>query len=201
MGTKSLIMVKSDGKFKVAQYSNWDGNPSGQGFGVVKFIKQLNLDDIHLFKTKVDGITEWTDEDIDTYCLELNHFELSRDAGSDILDLIYKDKIKKTHLDVNFAGNSLFCEWGWSINLDTNCLDCFKGFHTEPLEPNQPFYFLQDKMNQGDKYYPIKLICSIPFDELFKFITGYEFEDYIYEILQMGDNEIMDNGIPKNWEE
>lgn len=211
MGTRSLIMVKSNGRFKVAQYCQWDGYPSGEGFKVVKFINNLDLYlDTHLFKVKVDGLSEWTEEQINalndmialdnTYNLALKHPELSWETGSDIFDLIYNDKVKKVRLDVGFAANSVFCEWGWCINLDTNCLDCFKGFQKKPLDSNQPFYFLQEKMAENEEYYPIKLICSIPFDDLLGFINNKDFEDYIDEILQMGENEIMDNGIPKNWE-
>jgi hypothetical protein len=45
------------------------------------------------------------------------------------------------------------------------------------------------------------LICSIPFDELSKFITQYDFENYIDNIIKMGDKLIMDNGIPVLWED
>jgi hypothetical protein len=56
-------------------------------------------------------------------------------------------------------------------------------------------------MTKKNEYYPIKLICSIPFDELSKFITQYDFENYIDNIIKMGDKLIMDNGIPVLWED
>jgi hypothetical protein len=102
---------------------------------------------------------------------------------------------------MGFVGSSLFCEWGWSINLDSGCLDCFRGFQKEPLTKEQPFYFIQEKMDKNDKYYPIKLICSIPFDELSKFVGKDDFSGYIYRIVKMGDKPIMDNGIPVLWED
>lgn len=197
MGTRNLIMVKSSEKYKVAQYSQWDGYPLGNGFNTVQFINNPQFDR-DLFKIKVDNLTEWTkqeilDLDIETYP------ELSRDTGTDILKLIYEDKVKKVISKIDFAWDSLFCEWGWLINLDTNCLDCFEGFQKEPLSEDQPFSDLQQAMNEDDEYYPIKLICSIPFNELSEFNTKYDFDNYIRDIINLGGKTIMDNGIPKVW--
>jgi hypothetical protein len=41
MGTRNLTCVVIDGQFKVAQYCQWDGYPSGQGATVYKFCKTL----------------------------------------------------------------------------------------------------------------------------------------------------------------
>lgn len=214
MGTRGILMVKSNGEYKVAQYSQWDNYPSGSGFKTIDFINDPFFT-TSLFKEKVDNLTQWTDNELDELDKkiengELNNWkssypELSRDTGSDIFNLIYNDKVKKVKLDTNFAKDSLFCEWGWCINLDTNCLDCFKGFQEEPLSEDQPFHYIQASMGERDYiypfgYYPIKLICSIPFNELSEFIDGKDFERYIEDILT-GNNKIMDNGIPKNWEE
>lgn len=207
MGTRGILMVKSNGEYKVAQYSQWDNYPSGNGFRTVEFINNPSFN-TSLFKEKVDNLTEWSNEDL----AELNkkvengslngrislYPELSRDTGSDIFKLIYDDKVKKVNLNIDFVKDSIFCEWGWCINLDTNCLDCFKGFQKEPLLENQPFYYLQDYMGE---YYPIKLICSIPFNQLSGFMSANDFENHINLIIKMGKNEIMDNGIPKIWDE
>lgn len=210
MGTRNLTLVKSNGEYKVAQYGQWDGYPSGQGFMVVNFLNKPGLD-IELFKNKVGNITHWGENELEELNNKIDngsysdwtvkHPELSRDLGAEVLYSIYDGKITKVNLMVGFASDSLFCEWAWCINLDTNCLDCFKGFQTEPLSNDQPFYFLQDKMDKDEKYYPIKMICSIPFDEISKFNTKYDFEDYIDNIIQMGDKPIMGNGVPIVWEE
>ena len=39
MGTRSLIAVQLDGEYKIAQYSQWDGYPEGQGLGCLNFLK------------------------------------------------------------------------------------------------------------------------------------------------------------------
>lgn len=203
MGTRNLTLVKSNGEYKVAQYSQWDGYPSGQGYRTVDFLNHPSFD-IELFKNKINNIIHWSGKDIDKLDGNIDYDsypELAIDLGADVLYSIYNGEITKVNLSINFASNSLFCEWAWCINLDTNCLDCFKGFQTEPLSNDQPFHFLQDKMTKKDEYYPIKLICSIPFDEVSKFNTRYDFKNYIDDIIQMGDKPIMDNGVPVIWEE
>ena len=44
MGTRHMIGVVSDGKYRVAQYGQWDGYPSGQGVGILEFLIDGNLD-------------------------------------------------------------------------------------------------------------------------------------------------------------
>ena len=42
MGTRNLVAVFSDGEYKIAQYGQWDGYPSGQGLTVLNFISDKN---------------------------------------------------------------------------------------------------------------------------------------------------------------
>lgn len=208
MGTRNLTMVKRNGEYKVAQYGQWDGYPSGQGFNTVKFLTQPHFI-YNSFIDKIDKLNHWTEKEIEEIDEKIEsgqlkdwsvkHPELSRDLGSDIFDLIYKGKITKVNLRTDFASDGLWCEWGWCINIDNNSLDCFKG-GKKPLSEDQPFYYLQ-KENSNDGYYPIELICSIPFDSLSKFETKHDFENYIYDVIEMGDKSIMNNGVPKNWED
>ncbi len=60
MGTRHLICVVVDGKFKVAQYGQWDGYPDGQGKVVVDFIE--NKMKLRQFKKNLRALTEATDE-------------------------------------------------------------------------------------------------------------------------------------------
>ncbi|KUI62430.1 hypothetical protein VP1G_09557 [Cytospora mali] len=42
MGTRHLIIIYQDGKYKLAQYGQWDGYPEGQGVAVLKFLSEPN---------------------------------------------------------------------------------------------------------------------------------------------------------------
>jgi len=39
MGTRNLTCVVLDGEYRIAQYGQWDGYPSGQGATVLEFLK------------------------------------------------------------------------------------------------------------------------------------------------------------------
>jgi hypothetical protein len=134
MGTRNILLVKHNEEYKVAQYCLFDGYPSGNGHDVVEFLTRFDFD-INHFKRKIDNLTYWTEEELNLLDKSIKNIctELSIDLGSDIFDLIYNGNITKVFKNIDFVGNSLFCEWGWSINLDSGCLDCFKGFQIEPL--------------------------------------------------------------------
>ena len=43
METRHLTLVYKNGAFKVAQYGQWDGYPSGQGLTALKFLRSADL--------------------------------------------------------------------------------------------------------------------------------------------------------------
>ena len=44
MGTRNLTAVFMDGEYKVAQYGQWDGYPSGQGVDILNILKNAKKD-------------------------------------------------------------------------------------------------------------------------------------------------------------
>lgn len=65
--------------------------------------------------------------------------------------------------DNDFIKDSLFCEWGYIVNLDTECLEVWIGFQKQYQKGNR---YGRKKNDEG--YYPCKLIAEIPFDDLRK---------------------------------
>lgn len=201
MGTRNLTMVISNGETKVAQYGQWDGYPEGQGVTALKF---LTTTDLKKFKEKLNSVkfvTPTKEKEIEKWMesigakngwLDGSQAEqykqkyplLSRDNGADILNLIMESEqeINWVNDSTNFAGDSLFCEWAYLIDLDKNVFEVYEGFNTTPLTIEDRFYPLMveaDKENQRRKdygsdsvYYPIRLIKSydlnnLPFEEDF----------------------------------
>lgn len=72
----------------------------------------------------------------------------------DDIDRIYMTNAK------NFIKDSLFCEYGYIINLDTRNLEFWKGFQETPDETNRY------GKEENDGYYPCKLSLEIPFEEI-----------------------------------
>lgn len=191
MGTRHLICVVHGGEFRVAQYGQWDGHPSGQGEKVLTFllanrskaklkrfadqvakIKHLDVDQVR---------ARWTDcgaePDSDIVSMDVaeafakRYPHLNRDCGGNILNCISKMEQPEVSLDLEFAADSLFCEFAYVIDLDKNVLEIFKGFNEQTLGPRARFKFLEEKvrkMQSGSRtvYYPVKLLKRFKFEDL-----------------------------------
>ncbi len=177
MGTRNLTIVVSNGEYKLAQYAQWDGYPTGQGSEICDFIQ--NKMDKAKFKKAIDSLKEikpkelkalWVKfgakEDSDLVSFEVaDKFkaampEFSRDTGSKILGLIQDGKVKQVNNDLEFAGDSLFCEFAYVLDLDNDILEVYKGFNKTPLTKKDRFNFIRPKK---DEYKPVKLVKKYPF--------------------------------------
>lgn len=158
MGTRNLTMVIKKEKPVVAQYGQWDGYPEGQGTTILDFIKNTDMkafsnklnkvrftNDEDELKTKLflesigckDG---WMNPDQAQKYKELFPF-YSRNHGADILRMIRdaEDEVDIVLQDSTaFAGDPLFCEWAYIINLDTNKLEVY-GWHNEECKEENTF--------------------------------------------------------------
>lgn len=201
MGTRNLTMVISNGETKVAQYGQWDGYPSGQGVTALNFLTNTDLKEFKEKLKSVKFINGTKQKEIDKWLKsigcengwmdgeqsKLYHQKyplLTRDNGADILNLIMEseEEINWVTDSSEFAGDSLFCEWAYVIDLDKNTFEVYEGFNSTPLTIDDRFYYLTaeaDKENQRRKdygsdsvYYPIKLLKSfdlnnLPFEDEF----------------------------------
>ncbi|HHP8013048.1 hypothetical protein [Acinetobacter baumannii] len=183
MGTRHLICVQHNNEYKVAKYGQWDGYPSGQGAGILEFLKgSFNK---ALFIQKLDNIFEPTDEQVKAWYKEAGNtrddgyvdFEVSkrfsakypsfsRDAGSDILGIIQNSEspipIQKY---LEFAAESLFCEWAYVIDLDKNTFEVYQGFNKTPLDSNERFASVTSP-DSNEGYYQVKFLESFDLDNL-----------------------------------
>lgn len=196
MGTRNLEVVVLEGEVRVAQYSQWDGYPSGQGITALEFVRdEMNRDE---FTQKVKQSSWITDEQLKQLWVDAGadpksdmvsfdvsekfsklHTHLSRDCGADIFSLIQKSpnglKLKNS---INFAADSLFCEWAYLIDLDKNTFEVYKGFNETPLSESDRFYFLSPE-SEG-KYTPIQLAKSFDLNNLpsnEEFLNSFKTED------------------------
>ena len=77
----------------------------------------------------------------------------------------------------NFLSDSLFCEWAYIINIDTNCLEIYQGFNEDESAPGR--YASLKKDCDGDrKYYGVALLIEISFDKI-RLMSTEEFLDCI----------------------
>ena len=172
MGTRNLTCVYLDGEYKVAQYGQWDGYPSGTGVDVLEFVRD-KMNRI-VFEKKLRAINVLTEHEVQKKWqsvgaddsglvnMEISNFfqktnpQLHRDCGADVLNMIQEAtegfEIKK---ELEFAADSLFCEWCYVIDLDRNTLEAYEGFNKTPLGDYERFKFLEELCRE--EYQPVKL--------------------------------------------
>lgn len=171
MGTRNLTIVKHKGEYKVAQYGQWDGYPSGQGLTVLEFARSLcTVNTLLEFTRKVDAVQVASIEYINDINKRIDNDdlkdwtseypELSWDTCAKILQMIMdRPPGIKLKDDINFAADSLFCEWAYVIDLDDGTFEAYQGFNRSPLKSEDRFFFLSGSRPQGygEDFYPIKL--------------------------------------------
>jgi len=187
MGTRHLICVVKNGEYKVAQYGQWDGQPSGQGVDILDFLRnEMNR---AKFKNQIEALSFATDDELKQTWIEIGeepntmisvevankykelYPEHSVDNGSGILRLIQNsDRELKLRNSIDFANDSLSCRWGYVIDLDKNYFEVYEGVNKTPLDERERFYTIQEKLKPIDildtTYYPVKYVVGFDLDKL-----------------------------------
>lgn len=165
MGTRNLTCVVYQGEYKISQYGQWDGYPSGQGATALTFLQSWDRE--KFTQQSKDG---WvTMEEAER--LKEGHPEWDRDMGAGVLQFVQDcpDEVIYLNQDPAFAGDSLFCEWAYVIDLDKNTFEVYEGFNKIPLNKNDRFYFLSDgklTTEDTDTYYPVALKAEFSLNNL-----------------------------------
>jgi len=190
MGTRHLICVFMGGIEVVAQYGQWDGYPSGQGKTILAFLRNKGFN-VDKFKKQIKMVSFGTQEEIQKEWAECGasantdwvdmptadkhkkkYPQNSRDTGADILQIIYDTTEPLKLVDsIDFATDSLFCEWAYVIDLDKLTFEVYKGFNTHRVPKIQRFAYLnksaEKESHLGDKkYYPVALVNIYPLAKL-----------------------------------
>jgi len=179
MGTRHLTVVVHNKKVKVAQYGQWDGYPTGQGETIVnfitkkmkkkKFIQKLSKlrwtmeeDDLRIQKEfGIEG-QQFISTDIADK-IDQKYPYLSRDTGGEILQMIQETNVPFIQNSIDFAKDSLFCEYAYVVDLDNDILEVYQGFAKRPGKKTERFY--SNTPDEGG-YYPIRLKKKYEFSEL-----------------------------------
>jgi hypothetical protein len=185
MGTRNLTMVIQKEETKIAQYGQWDGYPSGNGVKILTFLrnkkrveklrKKLNVvrfstaDDekkVDKFLKSIGSKDGWMTMDQSAKYQQEFPF-LTRDLGAGILEAVANSKAKEIVLtdSTDFAGDSLFCEWAYVVDLDKNILECYSGFNKEPLAEGERFAKIPKCKDDSD-YSAIRLLKKYDLNEL-----------------------------------
>lgn len=166
MGTRNLTIIVVDKEVKVAQYGQFDGYPEGLGQEMMHVVKDTDLE---VLKEQVRKCTFMTDEEVEALpeaTWSKTHPQLSRNTrGQDLIDLIMKSNDGlplQNHF--SFAGDGLFCEWAYVIDLDKGKYECYEGFNKKPVGPRSIFASL-NALNEGG-YYPPKKVFQASLEDV-----------------------------------
>lgn len=168
MGTRGCYGFRKGGADKLT-YNHYDSYPSGLGADVVRFCKETSIEEINEIFDRivlVDNGTPPTKEQI-VECIGYYNSSVSERKPEDWYCLLreaqgnlnaYKSGLRYMIDDHDFIKDSLFCEYAYIINLDTNCLEFWRGFQNKPDPFNR--YGIED--DRG--YYPCKMMAEYPLD-------------------------------------
>ena len=185
MGTRNLIAVYMDGEYKIAQYSQWDGYPEGQGSTCLYFLREEMIE--HKFRERLRKLRMIQNEKQmaaikSLYPKGTSFPEFDRDTGADILKIVQSGETTSGCVANNIgfaAGTSVFgCEWAWVIDLDRRTFEAYIGYNKKPLSEKDRFYFLEDQCDEG--YHPAKLVHEWSLNDLpnrEQFLRAFREED------------------------
>lgn len=159
MGTRYLTVVINGGEPVIAQAGFFDGDPYCNG---LKILKVLRKDKEQYIRTQLHRCTtlaeaeyrsfiyeHWLDEE----ALLKAHPQFWWHDGADLLEMLLEtDGTAECRFTLDFALDSLQCEWAYVIDYDMQTFEVYKGWSIVPLQPDERFY------NDGrtkNGYYPV----------------------------------------------
>lgn len=153
MSTRGVIGFRKNGKDKLS-YEHYDSYPSSLGEDVLKVCKMTSVEAFHKAYDRIKFVTRETlTPEVKQLLMETSDmFKAYVDGESPLTFMVNNN---------DFIKSSLFCEWGYIVNLDNNTLEIWKGMQKRPTANNR---YGQDK--NGDSYYPCKLVAEFPLDNL-----------------------------------
>jgi hypothetical protein len=176
MGTRGIMGFRLKGKDYLT-YNHFDSYPAGLGEKMVEFILNSKMNRIAP-KVKalrlVDSNSKPTDEDkmnLRQYCdTGVSHqsaddwYCLLRNTQGDPYLALKAGVMIDSH---EFVADSLFCEYAYVINLDDKVLEVYRGYQKRPHAAGRYSSVTPQKNHEGKvEYWPIALLCSIPFEKL-----------------------------------
>lgn len=185
MGTSGIFGVRINGVDKLT-YNHFDSYPDKPGLGnqLVEIIRETIAPDIDNFKKLataielIDTDIPPTPEQIKKYA-EFTDLSVSGQSTSDwycvlrnlqenILGIFQAGVIIDSH---KFVNDSLFCEFGYIINFDTNIFEAYMGFQHKPDQNKNNRYRSEtptdsENIGEDNRYYPIALVGEFPLQEI-----------------------------------
>lgn len=176
MGTRGTFGFRQDGQDKLA-YNHFDSYPDGLGYGVIDGLSKVgraNLagkvrniklvtDEVPPTEEQIQELASFSDTRVgkqtnrEWYCL-------LRECQGDVEKTIAAGYMESSP---NFIKDSLFCEYGYIVNLDEDVLELYQGFQKSYHSKGRYASTESERAASGNDYYPSALIGTIPLQLIF----------------------------------
>jgi hypothetical protein len=162
MSTRGIIGFVIDGDEKLT-YNHSDSYPSWLGVQTLKWLRDANLADVY---AKARALRMVDDAPGVNPNSDQSYYWKLRDLQGDWQATLDAGLMHAGGSD--FALDSLFCEWGYVIDLDRPSLEVYRGFQRAPHTDGR----FADRNPEGEPsvsgstYYPVRLVARWGLEEL-----------------------------------
>lgn len=173
MGTRGAYGFRVGGQDKVT-YNHYDSYPSYLGRNILKYVALTSPEEIRLAAKRiilVDPESKPTPALIEKY----SHYADINVASHQLTDWycllrntqgeisLYSQNLRHMINSSEFLRDSLFCEWSYIMNCDSEICEIYRGFNKDP---NAPGRYASLRRERASEYYGVFLLDEIPFGEI-----------------------------------
>lgn len=181
MGTRGCYGFRKNGMDKLT-YNHFDSYPDCLGHTMVKFCKATSISELNEIFDKLILVNESakpTAEQIKE-CKQYYDGNVSRKTVEDWYCLLrnaqgdldaYKNGLKYMIDNCGFIKDSLWCEYAYIINLDTEELEFWVG------DQDKPDIYNRYGVERDGNYYPCKMMASYPLATIS--LNEYSVQDFV----------------------
>lgn len=181
MGTRGCYGFRKNGMDKLT-YNHFDSYPDCLGHTMVKFCKVTSISELNEIFDKLILVNESakpTAEQIKE-CKQYYDGNVSRKTVEDWYCLLrnaqgdldaYKNGLKYMIDNCGFIKDSLWCEYAYIINLDTEELEFWVG------DQDKPDIYNRYGVERDGNYYPCKMMASYPLATIS--LNEYSVQDFV----------------------
>ena len=192
MGTRGCYGFRKNGIDKFA-YNHFDSYPDCLGHDIVQFCKETSIEEMNEIFDRIILVDKRSKPDSDHVKECMKYYDgtvgnqtiydwycLLRNTQGDLN--VYKNGLRYMIDNNDSIKDSLFCEYAYIINLDTNCLEFYIGFQHEPDATNR--YGTEE--DRG--YYPCKMVAEYPLEP--EYMDEYSVEEYVNAMNELANMDV-----------
>jgi hypothetical protein len=173
MGTRGTYGFRKDGSDKLT-YNHFDSYPDGLGKTMIEFVQESTDEQLGAYAQEmvmVDSNVPATPKQVEA-CKQYFDGEVGNRMSTDWYGLLreaqgtpseYAKGLRYMIDNSDFVKDSLFCEYGYIVNMDEGVLEFYKGFNKNPDADGR---YAQIDATDEMGYVGIELIKAFTFAEI-----------------------------------